>query len=153
MHNRQTCFSVGDRVFFWSGRGSEGYGIIREIRDGRAFLDPEPGAVKGSDYRMFRQPAKRYDSWAPRDYSEGRFIVIAPALNLPVLNACRRYEAHLAAVDERAARFGVWTLEALIAVLRDHGDAAYADSLYRRYCDWSLIDDEIEASFPEKLAG
>lgn len=61
-------FAVGDRVFFWSGRGSEGYGTIREVRDGRAFIDPEPDAIKGSDYRVFRQPAKRYDGWGPRDY-------------------------------------------------------------------------------------
>jgi hypothetical protein len=24
--------------------------------------------VKGSDYRSFRQPARRADVWAPRDY-------------------------------------------------------------------------------------
>lgn len=57
MDATQSPFAVGDRVFFWSGRGSQGYGTIREIRDGRAFLDPEPDAVKGSDYRVFRQPA------------------------------------------------------------------------------------------------
>lgn len=68
MDATQLPFAVGDRVFFWSGRGSQGYGTIREIRDGRAFLDPEPDAVKGTDYRVFQQPAKRYDSWAPRDY-------------------------------------------------------------------------------------
>lgn len=60
-------FAVGQRVFFWSGRGSQGNGTVREIRDGRAFIDPEPDAIKGSDYRVFRQPAKRYDFWAPRD--------------------------------------------------------------------------------------
>ena len=58
-------FTVGERVFFWSGRGSHGYGIIREIRDDRAFIDPEPDAIKGSDYRVFRQPAKRCDVWVP----------------------------------------------------------------------------------------
>jgi len=61
-------FAVGQRVFFWSGRGSQGNCTIREIRDDRAFIDPEPDAIKGSDYRVFRQPAKRRDVWAPRDY-------------------------------------------------------------------------------------
>lgn len=64
----EPTFSVGDRVFFWSGRGSQGHATIREIRDGRAFLDPEPSALKGSDYRLFTQPAKRSDGWSPRDY-------------------------------------------------------------------------------------
>jgi hypothetical protein len=64
----EPAFFVGQRVRFWSGRGSEGWATIRELRDGRAFLDPEPDAIKGSDYRVFRQPAKRPDGWAPRDY-------------------------------------------------------------------------------------
>ncbi len=68
MDTAQEHLAVGDRVFFWSGRGSQGYGVIRNIRDGRVFIDPEPDAIKGSDYRVFRQPAKRLDAWAPRDY-------------------------------------------------------------------------------------
>lgn len=68
MSQSQPSYAVGERVFFWSGRGSQGYGIIREIRDGRVFIDPDPDAIKGSDYRVFRQPAKRHDAWGPRDY-------------------------------------------------------------------------------------
>jgi len=68
MEDSRSSFAVGERVFFWSGRGSQGYGTIREIRDGRAFIDPEADAVKGSDYRVFQQPAKRFDSWGPRDH-------------------------------------------------------------------------------------
>ena len=66
--DHSATFAVGQRVFFWSGRGSQGYGTIREIRGGRAFIDPEPDAIKGSDYRIFRQPAKRDDAWGPRDH-------------------------------------------------------------------------------------
>jgi hypothetical protein len=59
---------VGDRVFFWSGRGSEGYGRVRKIEHGRYFIDPEPDAVKGSDYRRFPPVSSRHDTWAPRDF-------------------------------------------------------------------------------------
>lgn len=48
-------FEVGDRVFFWSGRGSQGYGVIRAIRNGRAFIDPDADAHKGSDFRTHRK--------------------------------------------------------------------------------------------------
>jgi len=118
------------------------------------FIDPAAAELRKAPLQQFmREHVLAQASIMRGDYSEGRFIVIAPTLNLPVLKACRRYEAHLVAVDERAVGFGVWTLEALIAVLREHGDAAHADGLYRRYCDWSLVDDEIETSFPVKLTG
>lgn len=87
------------------------------------------------------------------DYSEGRFIVVAPSLNLPVQDACRRYAAQLAEPAEGRAGFGVVSLEAFIDALREHGDADYANALFRRYCDWSLVDDEFEANFPAQLAG
>ncbi len=58
-------FSVGDRVYFWTGRGSYGYATIREFRGGLIVLDPDPDAVKGSDYR--RRLALGRDYWGPRD--------------------------------------------------------------------------------------
>lgn len=61
-------FKVGDRVFFWTGRGSQGFATIRAIENGRAFLDPEPDAMKGSDYRTRAGNATKPDRWAPRDY-------------------------------------------------------------------------------------
>jgi len=61
-------FKVGDRVFFWTGRGSQGFATIRAIKNGRAFLDPEPDAIKGSDYRTYAGNATKPDRWAPRDY-------------------------------------------------------------------------------------
>lgn len=71
-------FAVGDRVFFWSGRGSQGHATIREIRNGRAFLDPEPHAIKGSDYRTYAPGSRRPDGWGPRDYG-----VLFSHLNTP----------------------------------------------------------------------
>lgn len=59
-------YHVGDRVHFWTGRGSQGYAVIREIKGERLFLDPDPDAIKGSDYRHMKTdpPSTR---WAPRD--------------------------------------------------------------------------------------
>jgi hypothetical protein len=45
-------YAVGDMVYFWTGRGSHGYGIIQRITEDRIFIDPEPDATKGSDYRI-----------------------------------------------------------------------------------------------------
>jgi hypothetical protein len=78
MNNKQAPFVVGDWVRFWTGRGSRGGAVIRELRDGRAFLDPNPDA--------------------------------------------------------------------------ENGDPAYADALFRRYCDWSRVDAEITAHVPAQLA-
>ena len=56
---------VGDMVYFWTGRGSHGYAVIRAIEEDRYLLDPEPDAVRGSDYRRRKEPAR--DRWHPRD--------------------------------------------------------------------------------------
>lgn len=87
------------------------------------------------------------------DYAEGRFIVILPELNYPMQSACRRYAAQLAAPADGKAGFGIVTLEAFIETLRGSGETDHAAALFRRYADWSLIDEEIEANFPAVLAG
>jgi len=61
-------FHVCDRVFFWTGRRSYGYGVIREIKHGRALIDPEPHAHKGSDFWIFAPGSKRLNYWGPRDF-------------------------------------------------------------------------------------
>ncbi|MBR2266747.1 hypothetical protein [Sphingobium sp.] len=65
---KKQMFQVGDRVFFWTGRGSQGYGTIRDIRDDRAFIDPEPDAIRGSDFRVSPSGTVGRERWAPRDY-------------------------------------------------------------------------------------
>lgn len=60
---------IGDRVYFWTGRGSQGYATVREIREhprrGTVFyLDPEPDAHRGADYWV-RSDGQSY--WAPRE--------------------------------------------------------------------------------------
>lgn len=118
------------------------------------YVDPTAESLRKPPLQQFmREHVLAQAAIMRGDFTEGRFLVIAPELNLPVQDACRRYSAHLAPPAEQRAGFSTVTLEAFIAALREHGDAGYADALFRRYCDWSLIDDEIEANFPAKLAG
>jgi len=63
-----TTPSVGTLVYFWTGRGSHGYAIVRAQRTGRWLLDPEPDAIRGSDARTL---ADGRDYWAPRDFGVG----------------------------------------------------------------------------------
>lgn len=48
--------AIGERVRFWTGRGSHGYATVHEIRRSKNLdcdlflLDPEPDAIKGADY-------------------------------------------------------------------------------------------------------
>lgn len=57
-------YAVGDMVYFWTGRGSHGYGVIQRILPDRIFIDPEPDAAKGSDFRILAN-GKEY--WLPRN--------------------------------------------------------------------------------------
>ena len=61
-------YRVGDRVFFWTGRGSVGWGTIRKLKYGRAVIDPDDDAHKGSDYRILGSGAERRERWRPRDF-------------------------------------------------------------------------------------
>lgn len=61
-------FHVGQHVFFWTGRGSQGYGVIRAFKGERALIDAEPGAIKGGDFRTFGPGSVRKDVWGPRDH-------------------------------------------------------------------------------------
>ena len=63
--------AIGERVRFWTGRGSKGYAVVRAIRHSKNLdcelflLDPEPEAVQGADYWSRRnKPAY----WGPRDH-------------------------------------------------------------------------------------
>jgi hypothetical protein len=73
-------------------------------------------------------------------------------LKLSIWEIRPRFAEQLAPAVEGRAGFGVWPLEGLVDTLREHGDADYADSLFRRYCDWWWVDAEIAAHVPAKLA-
>jgi len=51
-------------VYFWTGRGSYGSATVTGVTDDRLFLNPEPEAHKGSDYRILHSGA---EWWLPRN--------------------------------------------------------------------------------------
>lgn len=59
-------YQAGQMVYFWTGRGSQGYATITRVEDQPRrgtvyFLEPEPDAIKGADY------FSRSQYWAPRN--------------------------------------------------------------------------------------
>jgi hypothetical protein len=62
--NEDLPYAVGDLVYFWTGRGSHGLGMVRGFQEGRVLVEPEPEAVRGSDARRL---ATGREYWSPRD--------------------------------------------------------------------------------------
>ena len=76
-------------------------------------------------------------------YGEGYIVVIAPALNYHVQDATEAYQAQLREPEDGKVRFVNLTLEDVIEVIR-LSDPAHAEALHRRYCDFWLVDGELE---------
>jgi hypothetical protein len=76
-------------------------------------------------------------------YDEGFFVVIAPDLNYQVQDATEAYQAQLREPEDGKARFVNLALEDVIEVIR-LSDPAHAEALHRRYCDFWLVDGELE---------
>jgi hypothetical protein len=76
-------------------------------------------------------------------YDEGYLVVIAPALNYHIRHAAEAYQAQLREPETGKVRFVTLTLEDVIEVIR-LSDPAHADALHRRYCDFWLVDGELE---------
>lgn len=73
------AYVIGQRVYWWTGRGSSGFGTIRAFKgEDRVLIDPDEDAVRGSDYRVFPAGSARKDVWVPRDYG-----VLISQLNTP----------------------------------------------------------------------
>ena len=76
-------------------------------------------------------------------YDEGYLVMIAPALNYHVQDAAEAYHAHLREPEDGKVRFVNLTLEDVIETIR-LSDQAHAEALHRRYCDFWLVDGELE---------
>lgn len=80
-------------------------------------------------------------------YDEGYFVTIAPVLNYHVQNAVDAYRFHLREPDEGMVRFVNVTLEEVVEKIR-RNDPSHAAALHRRYCDFWLVDGEMELNAP-----
>jgi hypothetical protein len=76
-------------------------------------------------------------------YDEGYLVVIAPDLNYHFQDATEAYQAQLREHDDGKVRFITLALEDVIEVIR-LSDEAHAEALHRRYCDFWLVDGELE---------
>ena len=76
-------------------------------------------------------------------YDEGYLVTIGPALNYHVQDAAEAYHAHLREPEDGKVRFVNLTLEDVIETIR-LSDQAHAEALHRRYCDFWLVDGELE---------
>ncbi len=81
-------------------------------------------------------------------YDEGCFILISPELNHLTQQAGDLYLSQLREPNEGKARFLSITLEQLIAAIR-LCDPEHASALHRRYCDFWLVDGELELCAPK----
>lgn len=112
------------------------------------FLDPSDPALRANPLQqLWREHMLSQTQIDSGQYAEGYFLIVAPALNHHVQQAAETYQTLLAPPDGRKVRFLNITLEQMIAVIR-LCDSAHADALHRRYCDWWLVDGEIELTAP-----
>jgi hypothetical protein len=112
------------------------------------FADPTDAALRAPGLNQLcreQMLAQRLVDLGP--YDEGYFMLLGPALNYHVQQAAETYQSLLAPPEDRKVRFLNITLEQMIAVIR-LCDSVHADALHRRYCDWWLVDGEIELAAP-----
>ncbi|WP_020173728.1 PGN_0703 family putative restriction endonuclease [Methyloferula stellata] len=77
-------------------------------------------------------------------YDEGYFVLIAPRLNHLVQSAANGYVRQLKEPVAGLVPFINVTLETVIEAMKEAGATSEASTLYRRYCDFWLVDGEIE---------
>jgi hypothetical protein len=147
---------TGDRTAFDAmlvydrASGIRGFVAIEVTATAGLHLDPaEPTLITGPLQQFFRQHLLAHAIVQRGDYGEGRLVVIAPLLNLPVQTAITRYAATLAVPVEGQVPFETWSLESLFEQFRIGGERSYAEALRRRYCDWAAVDSAIEEAIAE----
>jgi hypothetical protein len=86
-------------------------------------------------------------------YDEGTFAVVAPKLNHLVQSAAGAYICQLNEPGDKQVPFVNLHLEDVISAMHAAGAVAQASAIYRRYCDFWLVDGEIELALTDILKG
>lgn len=108
------------------------------------FIEPQKPALRTNPcQQLFREHLLAQAMLMRGDYDEGRFVVIAPRLNNLVATAVASYQAELRPAGEDQVGFASITLEDTVVALAMAGEEEYAARLYRRYCDFQLVDGEL----------
>lgn len=109
-------------------------------------IDPRADDLtSGPLQQLYRQHLLAQAMLMRGDFSEGRFVIIAPELNTPVQAGIATYGSKLVPPSSAQVPFGSITLEGMIDLLRQCGERGYAKMLFERYADWSKVDEVIEA--------
>jgi hypothetical protein len=112
------------------------------------FTDPAAAALRTSPLAQLWRETLLAQSMIDNElYDEGYLVTIAPALNHHVQDAAEAYQAHLREPENGKVRFVNLTLEDVIEVIR-LSDKAHAEALHHRYCDFWLVDRELEQNAP-----
>lgn len=80
-------------------------------------------------------------------YDEGYLVFVSPELNYQTQSAASLYASLLAPVAGAKVCFVNLSLEDAVETIR-LCDPIHADALYRRYCDFWLVDGELELNAP-----
>ena len=112
------------------------------------FTDPTAAALRTNPLAQFWRETLLAQTMIDNGlYDEGYFVTIAPALNYHVQDAAETYQAQLREPEEGKVRFVNLTLEDVIETIR-LSDTEHAEALHRRYCDFWLVDAELERNAP-----
>jgi hypothetical protein len=112
------------------------------------FTDPAAAALRSNPLQQFwREHLLAQSMIANGLYDEGYLVTIAPALNYQVQDAAEAYHAQLREPEDGKVRFVNLTLEDVIETIR-LSDPAHAEALHHRYCDFWLVDGELELNAP-----
>ena len=112
------------------------------------FTDPAAAALRTNPLQqLWREHLLAQSMIANGLYDEGYLVVIAPVLNHHVQDAAEAYQTHLREPEDGKVRFVNLTLEDVIEVIR-LSDPAHAEALHHRYCDFWLVDGELELNAP-----
>ena len=108
------------------------------------FIDPNAAALRTNPLQQFWREHVLAQSMIDHGlYDEGYLVTIAPALNYHVQDATEAYHAQLRESEDGKVRFVNLPLEDVIEVIRP-SDQEHVDALHRRYCDFWLVDGELQ---------
>ena len=112
------------------------------------FTDPAAAALRANPLQQLWREHLLAQSMIDNGlYDEGYLVVIAPALNHHAQDAAEAYQAQLREPEDGKVRFANFALEDVIETIR-LSDPAHAEALHHRYCDFWLVDGELESNAP-----
>ncbi|KQS91129.1 hypothetical protein ASG42_11635 [Rhizobium sp. Leaf391] len=115
------------------------------------FIDAANPALRANPVQqLFRQMCLAHTMIETGLYDEGLHLFIAPAHNTPGQNVAAGFIRHLKTPESGRLPFMSVTLERFVEIIAEAGSTAHARALHRRYCDWWLIDGELQM---EELSG